>query len=123
MTNRTDATCWRDCWRKPGREVIHRRGRGGGPAGAADINPVSVLVSDVGMPGLDGYEFMRRVRSLRHASNRVPAIALTAYARAEDRERSLAAGFQRHVSKPYSVSELAATIATLWRDSTPALAS
>jgi PAS domain S-box-containing protein len=86
-------------------------------------HPVSVLISDVGMPGLDGYEFIRRVRSLRHECCRVPAIALTAYARTEDKERCLAAGFQRHVSKPYSVSELAATISTLWRDSTPALAS
>ena len=84
--------------------------------------PVSVLVSDVGMPGVDGFEFMRRVRSLKHESHRVPAIALTAYARAEDRERSLAAGFQRHISKPYSISDLTAAIAALWRE-TPAAGS
>ncbi len=90
---------------------------------ALQSHPVNVLISDVGMPGLDGYEFIRRVRSLRHQSSRVPAIALTAYARAEDKERSLAAGFQRHVSKPYSLSELSAIIATLWRESSSALAS
>jgi PAS domain S-box-containing protein len=83
---------------------------------------VNVLISDVGMPVVDGYEFMRRVRSLQHANSRVPAIALTAYARTEDRERSLAAGYQRHVSKPYSVSELTAIVATLWRDSISAMA-
>jgi PAS domain S-box-containing protein len=78
---------------------------------------VNVLVSDVGMPGVDGYEFMRRVRSLQHETNSVPAIALTAYARAEDRERSLAAGFQQHISKPYSISDVTAAISALWQRS------
>ncbi len=84
--------------------------------------PVSVLISDIGMPGMDGFEFMRRVRASNHESNGVPAIALTAYARPDDRERSLAAGFQRHVSKPYSIADLSAAIAALSRES-PAAAS
>jgi PAS domain S-box-containing protein len=84
--------------------------------------PVSVLISDIGMPGMDGFEFMRRVRASGHESSGVPAIALTAYARPDDRERSLAAGFQRHVSKPYSIADLSAAIAALWRES-PAAAS
>jgi len=83
---------------------------------ALKAQPVNVLVSDVGMPGVDGFEFMRRVRARQHESNRVPAIALTAYARAEDRDRSLAAGFQRHIAKPYSISDLTAAIAALWQN-------
>ena len=81
---------------------------------------VDVLVSDVGMPGMDGYEFMRRVRALPGEARHVPAIALTAYARGEDRQRSLAAGFQRHIAKPYSIGDLAAAIAALRREGTAA---
>jgi len=72
-----------------------------------------VLVSDIGMPGLDGYSFMRKVRSLNSDLREVPAIALTAYARAEDRMRALAAGFQMHVPKPVEASELVMVIASL----------
>ncbi|HEV7300092.1 MAG TPA: PAS domain S-box protein [Tepidisphaeraceae bacterium] len=73
-----------------------------------------VLVSDVGMPGEDGYSLIRRIRKLgpEHRSN-VPAIALTAYARSEDRTRSVLAGFQMHISKPVEPSELIAMIASL----------
>ena len=73
-----------------------------------------ILVSDIGMPGLDGYELMRRVRLLD--SNRlgpIPAIAVTAYARAEDRQRSLLAGYQMHLAKPIEARELVAGIASL----------
>lgn len=72
-----------------------------------------VLVSDVGMPNLDGYELIRRVRSLPAPTQRVPALALTAYARAEDRRRALAEGFQMHLSKPVDPSELAMAVASL----------
>ena len=73
-----------------------------------------VLVSDVGMPGEDGYSLIRRVRALgaEHGGN-VPAVALTAYARSEDRTRSILAGFQMHVAKPIEASELIAVVATL----------
>lgn len=78
--------------------------------------PVHLILSDIGMPGLDGYEFMRRVRLLdNHAIRAVPAIAVTAYAREGDRQRSLTAGFQLHLSKPYSFPDLTAAIASLIR--------
>jgi PAS domain S-box-containing protein len=73
-----------------------------------------LLVSDIGMPDLDGYELMRRVRlldSMRQGP--IPAIAVTAYARAEDRQRSLLAGYQMHLAKPIEARELVAGIASL----------
>jgi PAS domain S-box-containing protein len=73
-----------------------------------------VLVSDIGMPGEDGYALIGRVRTLEAGRNgRVPAIALTAYARAEDRMRALRAGFQVHVPKPVELDELVAVVASL----------
>ncbi len=73
-----------------------------------------VLVSDLGMPSEDGYSLIRRVRALDPSrGGRLPAVALTAYARAVDRERALAAGFQRHVAKPIDPAELVAGIAAL----------
>jgi CheY-like chemotaxis protein len=72
------------------------------------------LISDIGMPGADGYELMRQVRA--HADGRVSrirAIALTAYARSEDRLRVLQAGFQMHVPKPVDEEELTTVIAAL----------
>jgi PAS domain S-box-containing protein len=73
-----------------------------------------ILVSDIGMPGLDGYELMRRARSLDSSRpGPIPAIAVTAYARAEDRQRSLLAGYQMHLAKPVEARELIAGIASL----------
>ena len=73
-----------------------------------------VLVSDIGMPDADGFELMRRVRALGpDRGGRVPAIALTAFARSEDRTRALRAGFLVHVSKPVDPSELVATVASV----------
>jgi CheY-like chemotaxis protein len=73
-----------------------------------------VLVSDIGMPEVDGYEFIRQVRALQtEAGGQTPAIALTAFARSEDRTRSLLAGFLTHVSKPVEPAELVATIAAV----------
>jgi PAS domain S-box-containing protein len=69
-----------------------------------------VLISDVAMPGIDGYVLMARVRTRYPA---LPAIALTAHATAEDRLRALAAGFQSHVPKPVEPAELAAVVARL----------
>jgi len=75
-----------------------------------------VLVSDIGMPDTDGYELLRRVRALGpERGGKVPAIALTAFARSEDRTRTLRAGFLVHVSKPVDASELIATIASVAR--------
>ena len=71
-----------------------------------------VLVSDVGMPGEDGYSLIRRVRGLaREQGGAVPAVALTAYARAADRVKAMEAGFQMHLAKPVEPAELIVTIA------------
>lgn len=72
-----------------------------------------VIVSDVGMPDQDGYDFIREVRRLDRATARVPAAALTALARLEDRTRALLAGFQTHLAKPVDPAELVATVASL----------
>jgi PAS domain S-box-containing protein len=69
------------------------------------------MVSDIGMPTIDGYELIRRVRNeLGLGTDRLPAVALTAYARDEDRERALQFGFQAHLSKPYQVGQLVAIV-------------
>jgi len=78
--------------------------------------PPDLLISDIGMPGEDGYSLIRKVRSLpAERGGRVPAIALTAYARAEDRMQALRAGYQMHVPKPVELVELAAVAASLVR--------
>jgi len=78
-------------------------------------NP-DVLISDIGMPEEDGYSFIRKVRALpAERGGNTPAIALTAYARSEDRIRALMAGFQMHVPKPIEPIELAAVVASLSR--------
>jgi len=75
-----------------------------------------VLVSDVAMPVEDGYSLVRRMRRLApEDGGRVPAIAVSAYAREEDRIRSLAAGFQQHIAKPLDPAELIGSIARLSR--------
>ncbi|MBD0264603.1 MAG: PAS domain S-box protein [Tolypothrix sp. Co-bin9] len=73
-----------------------------------------VLVSDIGMPGENGYALIRKLRELEEEQGgRIPAVALTAYARAEDRTQALLAGFQLHVPKPVDQAELAAVVANL----------
>jgi len=73
-----------------------------------------VLVSDIGVPFEDGYSLIRKVRERKAADGgNVPAAALTAYARAEDRLRALEAGFQTHLAKPVDPSEFVATVARL----------
>jgi CheY-like chemotaxis protein len=77
-------------------------------------SPPDVLVSDIGMPDVNGYSLIRRVRTLPgHRGGRTPAVALTAYARAEDGERAFAAGFQAHVTKPVDPDRLTAVVANL----------
>jgi len=75
-----------------------------------------VIVSDIGMRGRDGYELLRAIRALPVAKGgRVPAIALTAYATVEDRDRALGAGFQLHLPKPVESARLIGAVASLSR--------
>ncbi len=77
-----------------------------------DFQP-HVLVSDIGMPNLDGYDLIREVRRLGHTPEELPAIAVTAFVRSQDRERILADGYQVHLGKPIAPTELVSTIAAL----------
>lgn len=71
--------------------------------------PYGLLLSDIGLPGMDGYEFLQQVRhGLKITPRRLPAIAVTAYARAEDRAMALRSGFQAHLPKPYDAEQLVA---------------
>jgi CheY-like chemotaxis protein/two-component sensor histidine kinase len=77
-------------------------------------SPPDVLVSDIGLPGQDGLSLLTAIRGLPgDTGGRVPAIALTAYARTEDRVRALAAGFQIHIAKPVAPAAIAAAVAAL----------
>ena len=71
-----------------------------------------VIVSDIGMPDQDGYDLIRKVRA-NPVTKEIPAAALTAFARPDDRKRSLLAGFQTHVAKPVDPAELTAVVASL----------
>jgi signal transduction histidine kinase/ActR/RegA family two-component response regulator len=73
-----------------------------------------LLISDIGMPGEDGFELIGRIRALKpEEGGTTPAVALTAYSRVEDRMKTLSAGFQMHVPKPVEPAELATIIASL----------
>jgi len=71
-----------------------------------------VLVSDIAMPDEDGYGLIKKIRSLETgASENIPAVAITAYAKEEDRERALSAGFQIYLAKPVELTELISVVA------------
>ncbi|HEV8187246.1 MAG TPA: ATP-binding protein, partial [Pyrinomonadaceae bacterium] len=70
-----------------------------------------VVVSDIGMPGMDGYDFMRQVRELETEGERIPAIAVTGYAGAVDESKALDAGYEVHLSKPIELNKLVTVIA------------
>jgi CheY-like chemotaxis protein len=72
-----------------------------------------LLVADIAMPDLDGYDLMERVRQLGNAAAHIPAIAVTAYARREDRERALLAGYDGHCPKPLDTVEFSRVISRL----------
>lgn len=72
-----------------------------------------VIVSDLGMPEMDGLELLAKVRSEGGASARTPAVALTAYTRESDRAAALRSGFQAHVAKPADAEQLVAIVASL----------
>jgi DNA-binding response OmpR family regulator len=74
------------------------------------------LVADIGMPDVDGFELIRQVRASEDPTVRdVPAAALTAFARSEDRTKALQSGFEMHLAKPVDPGELVASVATLVR--------
>ena len=94
----------------------------GSAAEALDLlqqHSVHVLLADIAMPGEDGYSLIRRLRALNAAVSSVPAAALTAFAREEDRQEALDAGFQLHLSKPIDAGSLIAAVATLARWNAP----
>ncbi|HEY0458119.1 MAG TPA: PAS domain S-box protein [Pyrinomonadaceae bacterium] len=74
-----------------------------------------ILITDIGMPGADGYDLIARVRQLQTEQNAfITAIALTAYASSDDRRRALASGFQEHFAKPVDYDELLSVLAVIW---------
>jgi CheY-like chemotaxis protein len=79
-----------------------------------NTKPIDVLVCDVGMPGENGYSLMRRIRAFADAQkSEIAAVALTAYARSEDRTEAIRAGFQNHLPKPVEPAELLAIVHSL----------
>jgi PAS domain S-box-containing protein len=103
------------------REILEATGAtvetaGSGPAALEKLKRMKpdMLVADLGMPKMDGFELIDRIRR-SEATGQLPAIALTAFARSEDRVRALRSGFQLHLSKPIEPGELMAAIASLAR--------
>jgi len=82
----------------------------------ATVHSPNLIISDIGMPDVDGYELMRTLRNTPGLKE-VPAIALTGYAREEDRDLALEAGYNAHISKPANMSRLLALIINLTRKS------
>jgi len=71
------------------------------------------LISDLGMPNVDGYELIKRIRTGASRHVKLPAVALTALTRVEDRVKALAAGYHMHVAKPVEPTELLTVVASL----------
>jgi len=95
---------------------VTRAGSAGEALRRIEAEPPHVLVTDLGMPHVDGFQLIDRIRA--HADpqvRRVPAAALTAYARSEDRVKALRAGFQIHLAKPIDPTELVTAVASLAR--------
>jgi PAS domain S-box-containing protein len=95
--------------------VVQARGSVADALQAIDERAFDVVLSDIAMPGRDGYDLVRHLRALPGEKAAIPAIALTAFARADDRRLALHAGFQHHISKPVDPDELFAVIASVAR--------
>lgn len=94
--------------------VVHTASNAGAALEAIQSGPPDLLISDLGMPGMDGFALLAAVRALPAAQGgTLPAVALTAFARSEDRLRALEAGFSAHISKPVEPSQLIATVANM----------
>jgi CheY-like chemotaxis protein len=101
------------------REVLETAGAqvtavAGAREGLEARGPVDFVITDIGMPEVDGYELLRHLR-IRNAGRDLPAIALTAYARQEDAEKARQAGFQEHLTKPVDPAELLKAVASWGR--------
>jgi hypothetical protein len=104
----------RQMFRERGADVLVAGGAEEGVRMVEEHRP-NVLVSDVAMPLRDGYDLVRDLRGRGFGRDRLPAIAISAFARKEDRDRAFAAGYQAHFSKPIDAQKVAATIAALTR--------
>jgi PAS domain S-box-containing protein len=80
---------------------------------ALEAGKFDVLISDIGMPKIDGYALIRRIRKQEGKDKRIPAVALTAYARVQDRMQAIMAGFNTHIAKPVEANELVTVVASL----------
>lgn len=107
-----EASMIRDVLKSAGATVF-TAGSGAEALAVLDRETVDVLLADIGMPAMDGFDLIQRVRRLAGANATIPATAITAYTRSDDRDRALASGFDRHVSKPIDPSELIATVQRL----------
>jgi signal transduction histidine kinase/ActR/RegA family two-component response regulator len=81
-----------------------------------DAAPADIMIADLGMPGMDGLALIQAIRRRPDRARAMPAIALTAYARSEDRAAALRSGYQRHLAKPIDHTQLVAAIVALVRD-------
>ena len=102
------------------RHVLETQGAIVSAAGSAEealalleTSTPDVIISDIGMPGMDGYQFMRQMRAAEPKNRRTPALALTAFARPDDRKHAILAGYHAHLSKPFDMAELAIVVAGL----------
>lgn len=105
------------------RRILEERGAqvscassGGEALALMETERPSLVISDIGMPGMDGHSLIRTIRALSDERSTVPAIALTAFARMEDRMRALDAGFSSHMSKPLDTSALLRAIGFILKD-------
>ena len=78
-------------------------------------SPPDVLLSDIGLPGMDGYALLKKIRQLEQQKSlsAIPAVAVTAFTSAEHLSKSISAGFQRHIPKPFELNALITTVARL----------
>jgi CheY-like chemotaxis protein len=75
------------------------------------LDSADVLISDIGMPDMDGYQLMRRLRAVEPKGSRIPALAVTAFARPDDRKQAILAGYHAHLAKPFDMAEFVIVIA------------
>jgi len=93
--------------------TVRTSGSGSDALNAVGHRPPDVIVADIGMPGMDGFQLIRALRQMDEPVRSTPATALTAYARSQDRITSLASGYQMHLVKPIDPLELIVAVASL----------